>query len=301
MSPEVSEAAFLSVLVVHGALVGSIYALVALAFVVVYKASRMINFALGEWVLLASRLVASAFHTLGFGLLGALGFACAGMAAFAVLFSRVVLLPLIGQPLISLVMVSIGLGILIRGAVPLMFAGIPGAIPLPLPDVSFAIQGVPISSDKLVTAAIAAASITALTWFFHGSRMGLALRAIANDQQAAMMVGISLRRSFAITWALAGALAVLAGTLWTTVSGGGFGVEVMGLKVFPIVIIGGLDSIPGTIVAAILIGVLESLAVGYLEPVVGGGFAGVVSYVVLLGTLFFRPYGLFGRPDVVRV
>jgi branched-chain amino acid transport system permease protein len=144
-------------------------------------------------------------------------------------------------------------------------------------------------------------SIAALSWFFHRSRTGLALRAIACDQQVAMAVGISLQRHFAITWALSGALAVLAGTLWTAVSGGGFGVEVMGLKVFPIVIIGGLDSIPGTIVAALLVGILESLAVGYLEPIVGGGFGNVVSYLALLLALLARPYGLFGRPDIVRV
>jgi len=297
----VTEGVFFTVLVVEGALAGAIYALVALAFVVVYKASRMINFALGEWVMLASRLVASGLHVLGLGLFGAIGFGCAGMAVLAVVFSRVILRRLVGQPLISLIMVSIGLGILMRGVVAIVFAGIPGPIPLPIPPAPLAIHGVPISADKLVAAAIAAGCIAALTWFFRGSRTGLALRAIANDQQVATTVGISLHRHFAITWALAGALSVLAGTLWTAVSGGGFGIEVMGFKVFPIVIIGGVDSIPGTIVAAILVGVLESLAVGYLDPLFGGGFSNVASYLVLLAALFVRPYGLFGRPDVERV
>jgi branched-chain amino acid transport system permease protein len=297
----VTEAAFFMVLVVDGALAGVIYALVALAFVVVYKASRMINFALGEWVMLASRLVASGLHALGFGLLGAIGFACAGMVALAVVMSRLILRRLIGQPLISLIMVSIGLGILIRGSAPLVFAGIPGAIPLPIPETSLAIHGVPISTEKLVAAAVAAVSIVALTWFFRRSRTGLALRAMANDQHAALMVGISPPRYFAIAWALAGGLAVLAGTLWTAVSGGGFGVEVLGLRVFPIVIIGGLDSIPGTILAAILIGVLENLAVGYVDPIVGSGFSTVASYLVLLAALFVRPHGLFGRPEIARV
>src|SRR6185436_14059825 len=158
-----------------------------------------------------------------------------------------------------------------------------------------------ISAEKLVAAVVAGVCIAALTWFFHRSRTGLALRAISSDQQVAMAVGISLPRHFALTWALSGVLAVLAGAMWTAVSGGGFGVEVMGLKVFPIVIIGGLDSIPGTIVAALLVGIMESLAVGYLEPVVGGGFGGVVAYLALLLGLFARPHGLFGRPEVVRV
>ena len=296
-----TDGAFLVVLVLEGVLAGAVYALIALAFVVVYKASRMINFALGEWVLLASRLTASGFHALGLGLLGALGFAAASMAAVGVLFSRVVLRRMLGQPLISLIMVSIGLGILVRGASPLVFAGIPGGTPLRIPDLSLSVYGVPISTDKVIAAAISALAIVALTWFFHGSRTGIALRAIASDQRAAMTVGISMQRHLAIAWALAGVLAVLAGTLWSAVSGGGFGVEVMGLKVFPIVIIGGLDSIAGTILAAILVGVLESLSVGYLDPIVGSGFSHVVSYVLLLAAVFVRPYGLFGRPDVVRV
>ena len=296
-----TEGLFFTALVVDGALAGAIYALVSLAFVVVYKASRMINFALGEWVMLASRLVAAGLHVFGFGLLGALGFGCAGMAAIAVAFSRLVLRRLAGQPLIVLIMVSIGLGAFMRGSAGIVFRGVPGVIPLPVPPVPPAIHGIPIPAEKLGAAVVAAVCIAALTWFFQRSRTGLALRAISSDQQVAMAVGISLRRHFAITWALSGALAVLAGALWTAVAGGGFGVEVMGLKVFPIVIIGGLDSIPGTIVAAILVGIMESLATGYLEPILGGGFGGVVAYLALLLGLLARPHGLFGRPEVVRV
>jgi branched-chain amino acid transport system permease protein len=181
-------ALFFAALAVEGTLAGVIYALVALAFVVVYKASRMINFALGEWVLLASRLVASGLHAIGLGLFGSLGFACAGMIGLAVVFSRVVLRRLAGQPLISLIMVSIGLGILIRGTTPIVFGGIPSLIPLPIPDAPLSVLGVLVSTEKLVAAAIAAVSIITLTWFFHRSRTGLALRAIANDQQAAMLV-----------------------------------------------------------------------------------------------------------------
>jgi branched-chain amino acid transport system permease protein len=296
-----TDGVFFIVLVLDGVLAGAVYAVVALAFVVVYKASRMINFALGEWVLLASRLAASGFHALGLGLLGALGFAGASMVAAGVLVSRLISRRLSGRPLISLIMVSLGLGILIRGATPLVFARIPGGMPLPIPELSVAVQDVPIASEKLIAATVATLAIGALTWFFHRSRTGVALRALANDQQAAMTVGISLERYLGIAWALAGALAVVAGVLWSAVPGGGFGVDVLGRKVFPIVVIGGLESFAGTILAAILIGVLESLAVGYLDPVVGSGFSEVVAYVVLLAIVFVRPYGLVGRPDAVRV
>jgi branched-chain amino acid transport system permease protein len=267
--------------------------------VVVYKASRMINFALGEWVMVASRLAASGHHALG--LAGAIGAGCGGMVALGVVVSRIVLRRVAGQSLISLIMVSIGLGTLMRGAASLVFAGIPGGIPLPIPRESLVILHVPVPAGKLIAAVIAVLCIAALTAFFHGTRSGLALRAIACDPQVAAAVGIGLRHHFALTWALAGVLAVVAGMLWTAVVGGGLGVGILGLKVFPIVIIGGLDSVPGTILAAILIGVLESLSVGYLEPVMGGGFGTVMSYVVLIGTLCVRPYGFFGRPDIERV
>ncbi len=292
---------FLIALLVDGALAGAVYALAALAFVVVYKASRMINFALGEWLVLSSRLVASGLHALGLGLVGALGVGCAGTVATALVFNRVVLRRLAGQPLISLIMVTIGLGTLMRGSAAIVFAGIPAGIPLPMARDSLTVRGVPVSADKLVAAVVAGVSIAAVTWFFRRSRTGLALRAIADDQQAAMMVGIDVQRHFAITWALMGALAVLAGVLWTVVSGGGFGTVLLGLKVFPIVIIGGLDSIPGTILGALIVGVLESLTAGYLDPVLGGGFGNVASCLVLLAALLVRPSGLFGSRDIERV
>ena len=290
-----------AVLVVDGALAGALYALVALSFVVVYRASRMINFAVGEWVMLASRFVTFGLHALGLGLLGALAVGCAGMAGLGVAFNRVVLRRLVGQPLISVIMVTLGLGALVRGAAALTFGGVPAAIPLPVLASPIVIGGLPIAGDKLAAAAVAATCTAVVAWVFHGSRTGVALRAIADDQQAAMSAGIDLHRYFAITWALMGVVSVLAGTLWTLVAGGGLGIVLVGLKVFPIVIIGGLDSIPGTVVGALGVGVLESLAAGYLDPLLGGGFSNIASYLVLLAALFVRPYGLFGRPDVRRV
>src|SRR6266850_1827392 len=190
---------FFAALVVDGALAGALYALVALSFVVVYRASRMMNFAVGEWVMLASRCVTFALHGLGLGLP-----------------------PALADPIV--------------------------------------IGGVPIGADKLVAAVIAGACTAVVAWLLHGSRTGVALRAIADDQQAAMSAGIDLHRHFAITWALVGVVSVLAGTLWTLVAGGGLGMVLVGRKVFPIVIIGGLDSIAGTIIGALAVGMLESLA-----------------------------------------
>jgi branched-chain amino acid transport system permease protein len=292
---------FFASLIVDGALAGAIYALICLAFVVVYKASRMINFALGEWAMFGSRLAATGMYGLALGSVGAIGFASAGMVAVGLVFNRLVLRRLVGRPLISLIMVTLGLGALMRGAAALLFRGIPGAVPFPILRDPIEVLGVMVPTDKLAAAAVAAVAITLVNWFFHQSRTGVAMRAIADDQQAAMAVGIDVDQHFAITWGIVGILSVLAGTLWALVAGGGFGVALVGLKVFPIVIIGGLDSIAGTIVGAVVIGILESLAAGYLDPHVGGGSGTIVSYLLLITVLFVRPYGLFGRPQVERV
>lgn len=292
---------FLGSVVVDGALAGIVYALIALAFVVVYKASRVINFALGEWVMLGSRLVATGVYSLGLGLPPALGAACAAMAALAVAWNRLVLRRLVGQPLIVFIMVTLGLGALMRGSAGLALRGIPGGARLPFSDEPIEWLGVAVPAERLAAGALAAVAIVAVTLFFDRSRTGLALRALADDQQAAMAVGIDIDRHFSITWVLVGVLSVLAGTLWVAVAGSGFGVVLLGLKVFPIVIIGGLDSIPGTIVGAILVGVLEGLAAGYVDPLLGGGFGTIAAYLALVAMLFVRPYGLFGRPAIERV
>ena len=288
-------------LLVDGALAGAIYAPIALAFVVVYKASRMVNFALGEWAMLGTRLVATGLYVVGLELPGSIGAACAATIGLAIAFNRLVLYHLVGRPLVSVIMVTLGLGAVLRGATPLVFGGIPGAIPLPIPPEPLVVHGVLVSTEKLVAAVISTAAIAILVWFFRRTRTGLALQAIADDQQAAMAMGIDVHRHFSIMWAVMGALSVAAGTLWTFAFGAGFGVVLIGLKVFPIVIIGGLDSIPGALVSAMAIGVLESLAAGYLDPIAGAGLSSISSYFVLLAMLSVRPHGMFGRPAVERV
>ena len=288
---------FFIALVVDGILAGSIYALIALAFVVVYKAARIINFALGECVMLGALLVAFGLHGLGLGLAGALALAALGMTALALLFSRLVLRRLFGAPLISLIMVTLGLGALIRSGGTIMMGGVPREIVLPIDRAPIDAAGLQIATDRLAAAIIAALCVAAVAWFHPRSRTGVALRAIAEDRAAATASGIDVQRYVTLTWVAMGIICVVAGTLWTFVSGGGFSVALVGLKVFPIVIIGGLDSIPGTIVGAMLVGVLESLAAGYLDP----SFGAVAAWLVLVLVLMLRPHGLFGTPRVERV
>lgn len=292
---------FFAALLVDGLLASAIYALVALAFVVVYKASGAINFALGELAMLGSRLVATGIHAMELGLAGAIGSASAGMVVVALAFNRLVLRHMVGRPLISLIMVTLGLGALIRGAAPLVFGAVPGAIPLPIPSDPLDVYGVLVPAGRLVAATIAITCITAVSAFFRFSRTGLALRAISDDQQVAMAMGIDVHGHVALTWAMVGVISVFTGALWTFTLGGGLGVVIIGLKVFPILVVGGLDSVPGIMVGAVLIGVLESLAAGYLDPLLGAGFSSIAPYLLLLAVLFVRPYGMFGRPKIERV
>jgi len=288
-------------LLVDGILAGAVYALIALAFVVVYKASGMINFALGEWVMYGSRLAAVGLHAAGLGPAGALAFAGAGMVALALAFNRVVLRRLVGRPLISVIMVTLGLGAVMRGLAPLLFGGIPAAFPLPISEEPLVMHGIRIAPARVVALVVAGAAIAAVGAFFRWSRTGVALRALADDQQVALSMGIDVHRHLAIAWGMVGVMAVIGGTLWTMVAGAGFGLVLLGLKVFPVVVIGGLDSLVGSLVGALAIGVLESLTAGYVDPLVGAGFSSVVPYLLLLGVLFVRPHGIFGRPEARRI
>ena len=292
---------FLLTVSADGVLTGALYALVAVSFTIVYRSSRMINFALGDWTMLGAGLVAAGVHTLGLSLPAGLAAGCLGMVALGLAFNHVVLRPLLGRPVIALLMVTLGLGALMRGAWAVGLRHLAGRIELPIPPEPIAWQGVLVSTEKLVAAGVAAVAVGVTACLFRWSRTGLALRAIADDQQVALAMGIDVQRHFAITWALVGVLSVIAGTLWTFVAGSGFGLALVGLKVFPIVILGGLDSIAGTIVAAVVVGVIEAVAAGYLDAHLGSGFGGIASYLVLIAVLVARPHGLFGRADAARV
>ena len=294
-------------LVVYGALAGAIYALVALTFVIVYKVSRTMNFATGEWVMFGALLTSSGLHGFNLagaglaGLLGVILLAALAMAAFATALSRVVLRHMTGRSLMAMIMLTLGLGTLMRGLGPIIFKGRANAIASPIESDYIEILGLVLPPERLLSAVVAALCITAVGCFYKYTRTGLALRAIAADPAAASGAGVDVAGHIALSWALAGIVAVVAGVLWSIVSGGGIGTALVGMKVFPIVIIGGLNSIPGCILGAMVIGVADSLASGYLDRLVGSGVSIVVSSLLLLAALWLRPWGLFGERVATRV
>ncbi|MGB8385596.1 MAG: branched-chain amino acid ABC transporter permease [Dermatophilaceae bacterium] len=284
-------------LTVYGLADGAILALAALGFVLIYKATRVINFAQGEFLLIGAYTFYTAFVLFGLPLILAslVGVLVAILLGVAV--ERFVLRPLVGEDPISVIMVTIGLAAVLRAGVQMFYGTSVREQPKILPTGSIDVWGVTVPVNRLLVIVIAALVLSAFTAFFRRSRHGIAMRAVADDQQAALTMGISVHRTFALAWVLAAVSALIAGVLLADLSAVEQNIASFGLIVFPVVILGGLDSIPGTIVGGLIIGLLKQYVSGYADP----GLAEVVPYVVLMAILMVRPYGIFGETRIERV
>jgi branched-chain amino acid transport system permease protein len=296
----VDELHFAVALVVDGTLVGLMYSLIALGFVLIYKATGAINFAQGEFVMLAG-MSAAALAAAGIGFWAALALTIVLMVVLSVVLERVVLRPLIGRPMISIVMATIGVAAIIRGLGPLIFGIGTRSIPIPFSDRPLRWGPFMIPPVQLAGAAVSVACVAGLTWLFARSRAGIAMRAVADSQTVALAMGIDVSRYFAYAWGLAGIVSAVGGVLWGVLLGADNQLAVIGMKVFPVVILGGLDSIAGVVIAGVIVGVLENLTAGYLDQYLGGGMKDLVPYLVMILVLMFRPYGLLGQRVVERI
>jgi branched-chain amino acid transport system permease protein len=292
---------FAAILVANGVLVGSMYALVALGFVLIYKATDAINFAQGEFVMFAGFLAAAATHQAGFPWWISAMLSVAGMVIFAFGLERIVLRPLIGRPVIAVIMATLGLGFVLRGVATMAFGGGTQTIPLPVSNAPVFLGPLILPPIELVGAGVSLAFLGAFGWFFLKSRVGVAMRAVADSQQVAMAMGINVRRYFALAWAMSGVVSALAGVLWGSMLGVDNQLALVGLKVFPVMILGGLDSIIGAVVGGLIVGVVEALSAGFLDPLVGGGTKDFVPYLLMIAVLMVRPEGIFGRRRIERV
>ena len=289
---------------IGGLLSGVMYSLVALGFVLIYKASGVFNFAQGSLVFFAAlTFVGLTEHGLSFGV--ALVVTLVVMVIAGLLIERLVLRPLVNQPQISLFMATIGLSFFIEGLAQLAWGANVRGLDLGIQDEPIAWiadgTGINISKFDLMAAAIAAVLVTALGLFFSRTRIGRALRAVADDHQAALAVGIPLQQIWGIVWAVAGFVALVAGMLWGARNGVQFALTFVALKALPVLILGGFESIPGAIVGGLIIGATEKLAEVFLGPYVGGGIEGWFPYVLALAFLLVRPEGLFGEKIIRRI
>jgi branched-chain amino acid transport system permease protein len=292
---------FTLVLLTNGVLIGLMYSLIALGFVLVYKATDAINFAQGEFVMLAGFMIAGMLVLGGAPFWLGVTVAVAGMVAFGFGLERIVLRPLIGRPIIAVIMATIGLASVLRGAAPLFFGAETRALALPISDEPLVLGPLSLPPVQVVGALLSLGFLAAFTWFFLKSRMGVAMRAVADNQQVAMAMGINVERYFAFAWGMAGIVSALGGLAWGALLGVDVHLALVGLKVFPVVILGGLDSILGAIVGGLIVGVVENLAAGYLDPVVGGGTKDFAPYLLMILMLMVRPYGIFGKRRIERV
>jgi branched-chain amino acid transport system permease protein len=289
---------------IGGLLSGVMYSLVALGFVLIYKASGVFNFAQGAMVFLAALTYVGLIEQ-GLPALAALPATLAVMVVLALVIERAVLRPLVNQPQITLFMATIGLTFFIEGLAQITWGANVRGLDLGLQDEPIQwvtdTTGMAISKFDLVAAGVAAILVTLLALFFNRTRIGRALRAVADDHQAALAVGIPLQQIWAIVWGVAGAIALVAGLLWGARNGVQYALTFVALKALPVLILGGFESIPGAIVGGLIIGASEKLAEVYLGPFVGGGIEGWFPYVLALLFLLVRPEGLFGEKIIRRI
>lgn len=287
---------------VSGVVIGGIYALIAIGFVVIYKATRIINFATGEFMMIGAFFCFTAMTLAGLPFAAALLAAAGGAALLGALVERVVLRPLLGKQAISVIMVTIGLSSMFKGAAQLIWSGDYRSFPPIFPRMPVMIGSIVIPSRQFYPFLIALFSAALIWLMFRFTRTGVAMRATADDQAAAFAMGVDIRRVFSLSWSLAAVAAALSGVVIGTMGGISPQLGAVGLKVFPVVILGGLDSIGGALLGGMIMGILENLAGGYLDPLIrGGGIKEVAPFLVLVLILMIRPYGLFGTREIERL
>lgn len=290
---------------IAGLLSGVMYALVALGFVLIFKASGVFNFAQGAMVFFAALTTVGLKEEFGLSLWVAIPITMVVMVLLGIATERIVLRPLVNQHDITLFMATIGLTFFIEGFAQLVWGSTVRKLDLPIQDVpiEFVMEktGMLISQFDVIAAIICAILVAALAILFNKTKVGRALRAVADDHQAALSVGIPLQHVWAIVWAVAGFVALVAGLLWGARNGVQFALIFVALKALPVLILGGFTSVPGAIVGGLIIGASEKLAEVYIGPFVGGGIEGWFPYVLALVFLLIRPEGLFGEKIIRRI
>ncbi|NHZ63810.1 branched-chain amino acid ABC transporter permease [Massilia genomosp. 1] len=290
---------------IGGLLSGVMYALVAIGFVLIYKASGVFNFAQGAMVFFAALTCVGIIDKFGVTIWLAIPMTIVVMIALGLAIERVVLRPLVNQPEITLFMATIGLAFFIEGLAQLLWGSQVHKLDLPIEDVPIPYlldnYNIIVSQFDVTAAAICALLVTALALLFSKTKVGRALRAVADDHQAALAVGIPLQQIWAVVWSVAGLVALVAGLLWGARNGVQFALTFIALKALPVLILGGFTSVPGAIVGGLIIGASEKLAEVYIGPMVGGGIEGWFPYVLALLFLLVRPEGLFGEKIIRRI
>ena len=288
-------------LIVSGIAVGGVYALIALGFVLIYKATSIINFATGEFMMIGAFVFYSFMVLWGFPAIPAfLGvMACAAFLGFLV--ERLILRHMLGQPTISIVMVTIGLSSILTGGAEMFWGSDFKSFPRFLPRAPIIIGDIVIRSNLFYGFVLAVVVVILFALVFKFAKVGVAMRATAADQTAAFSMGINVKTMFTLAWGFGAIAASIGGIIIGNIGGVHPTLGHIGLKIFPVVILGGLDSIGGAVLGGFIVGIVENLAGGYLDPYFKGGVKDIAPFVVLVAILLIRPYGLFGKEEIERL
>jgi branched-chain amino acid transport system permease protein len=289
-------------LLVNGLIVGTLYGVVAMSFVLIYKATQVVNFAQGEFLLIGAWVCWWLLTKYQLPFYLGMPITLVFMLIFGVALQVIVLRPMIGEPIISVIMVTIGLSTVFQAAMKWIF----GTNLQPFPPVfttqTVSILGLQIQTVYLMSLAVSLAMMAGMAWFFRSSKYGLAMRATAFNQQVAQSLGVPVKTVFAMAWAISAVVSAVAGVVVAVVNGVSAGLSFYGIKVFPAVILGGLDSIAGAVIGGVIIGLLENLAhfvdSQYLH---WGNLYEIAPFYVLIIILMIKPYGLFGTKDIERI
>ena len=288
-------------LILSGVIVGSIYGLIALGFVLIYKATDVVNFAQGELMMIGAYFCYYLIITFHVPFIPAFLMTLLFSALLGILIEFLILRPMIGKHVFSVIMVTVGLATLLRSLVGLFWGHDTYRFPAPFSDKAIHVLGLSILPVELATVLAALVMFILFYLFFKYSKLGLAMRATAFDQKSAFLMGISVRKIFSLSWVLASVVASIGGIFLASVSSLQTNMSIIGLKVFPAVVLGGIDSVAGAILGGLIVGLTENLAGGYLSKVFGSGVKELSAFFSLLLILMIRPYGLFGKKEITRV
>ena len=292
---------FFLLLLTSGIAVGGIYALIALGFVLIYKATSIINFATGEFMMIGAYIFYSCSVLIGWPAIPSFIVVMAGAGLLGLLVERTILRHMLGQPTISIVMVTIGLSSILTGLAEMIWSSDFKSFPALFPRAPIIICDLIIRSNLFWGFVVAMTTIVIFALIFKYAKVGVAMRATAGDQMAAFSMGINVRSMFTLAWIFGAIAASIGGLIIGNIGGVQPNLGGIGLKIFPVVILGGLDSIGGAVLGGLIVGIIENLAGGYLDSMVGGGVKNIAPFVVLVLILMVRPYGLFGRKDIERL
>lgn len=292
---------FFLLLLTSGIAVGGIYALIALGFVLIYKATSIINFATGEFMMIGAYIFYTCSVLFGLPAIPSFLFVMAGAGLLGLLVERTILRHMLGQPTISIVMVTIGLSSILMGLAEMIWSSDYKSFPALFPRAPIIVGDLIIRSNLFWGFVVAMVTVAIFALIFKYAKIGVAMRATANDQMAAFSMGINVRSMFTLAWIFGSIAASIGGLIIGNIGGVQPNLGGIGLKIFPVVILGGLDSIGGAVLGGFIVGIVENLAGGYLDPLVGGGVKNVAPFVILVLILMVRPYGLFGRKEIERL